>query len=110
MSRAHLLRPTARTAVAGLLGAAALSAGVALTATSGWLSVRASERKSALSMLIQHVLPILPVDRRMARLTVQTKLAAVNVGMAISTLHTDPVEAKVSMTAGALGRLVNAKQ
>ena len=51
MSRAHLLRPTARTAVAGLLGAAALSAGVALTATSGWLIVRASERPIILTLL-----------------------------------------------------------
>jgi thiol reductant ABC exporter CydC subunit len=50
-TRAGLLRPTARTTIAGLLGAAALSAGVALTATSGWLIVRASERPIILTLL-----------------------------------------------------------
>ena len=38
------LRPTRATVLGGLLGGAATSAGVALTATSGWLVVRASER------------------------------------------------------------------
>ncbi|HEY7718619.1 MAG TPA: thiol reductant ABC exporter subunit CydC, partial [Pedococcus sp.] len=51
MSATPLLRPTPRTAVAGLLGATALSAGVALTATSGWLIVRASERPVILTLL-----------------------------------------------------------
>ena len=51
MNRTQLLRPTARTALAGLLGGAALSAGVALTATSGWLIVRASERPIILTLL-----------------------------------------------------------
>jgi ATP-binding cassette, subfamily C, bacterial CydC len=51
VKRTHLLRPTARTTVAGLLGAAALSAGVALTATSGWLIVRASEQPIILTLL-----------------------------------------------------------
>jgi thiol reductant ABC exporter CydC subunit len=50
-SRTRLLRPTPRTALAGLLGGAALSAGVALTATSGWLIVRASERPVILTLL-----------------------------------------------------------
>ena len=51
VERTHLLRPTPRTAFAGLLGGAALSAGVALTATSGWLIVRASERPIILTLL-----------------------------------------------------------
>ncbi|MFC8501633.1 thiol reductant ABC exporter subunit CydC [Pedococcus sp. NPDC057267] len=42
---------TPRTVVAGVLGAAALSSGVALTATSGWLIVRASERPVILTLL-----------------------------------------------------------
>lgn len=51
MRRTRLLQPTGRTALAGLLGGAALSAGVALTATSGWLIVRASERPIILTLL-----------------------------------------------------------
>lgn len=46
-----LLRPTRATAVGGLLGGAAASAGIALTATSGWLVVRASERPVILTLL-----------------------------------------------------------
>lgn len=42
---------TPRIATAGLLGAAALSSGVALTATSGWLIVRASERPVILTLM-----------------------------------------------------------
>lgn len=42
---------TPRTVVAGVIGAAALSSGVALTATSGWLIVRASERPVILTLL-----------------------------------------------------------
>ncbi|MDR6863345.1 thiol reductant ABC exporter subunit CydC [Phycicoccus sp. 3266] len=42
---------TPRTVGAGVLGAAALSSGVALTATSGWLIVRASERPVILTLL-----------------------------------------------------------
>ncbi len=49
--RTPLLRPTGRIVTAGLLGGAALSAGVALTATSGWLIVRASERPVILTLL-----------------------------------------------------------
>jgi ATP-binding cassette, subfamily C, bacterial CydC len=44
-------RPSRRILVAGLLGAAALASGVALTATSGWLIVRASERPVILTLL-----------------------------------------------------------
>ena len=51
MSNAPLLRPTRRIVAAGLLGGAALCAGVALTATSGWLIVRASERPVILTLL-----------------------------------------------------------
>lgn len=40
-----------RTALAALLGAGALTSGVALTATSGWLVVRASERPIILTLL-----------------------------------------------------------
>ena len=42
---------TGRTLAAGVLGAAALSSGVALTATSGWLIVRASERPVILTLM-----------------------------------------------------------
>src|SRR5690349_21664069 len=42
---------TPRIVLAGVLGAAALSSGVALTATSGWLVVRASERPVILTLL-----------------------------------------------------------
>ena len=35
-------RPTRATVVGGLLGGAATASGIALTATSGWLIVRAS--------------------------------------------------------------------
>jgi ATP-binding cassette, subfamily C, bacterial CydC len=44
-------RPSRRTLGAGLLGAIALASGVALTATSGWLIVRASERPVILTLL-----------------------------------------------------------
>jgi ATP-binding cassette subfamily C protein CydC len=44
-------RPSVRILWAGLLGAAALASGVALTATSGWLIVRASERPAILTLL-----------------------------------------------------------
>lgn len=51
MTRLALLRPGWRTLVAGLLGGAALASGVALTATSGWLIVRASEQPVILTLL-----------------------------------------------------------
>ena len=38
------LRPTRATILGGLLGGAATASGIALTATSGWLIVRASEQ------------------------------------------------------------------
>ncbi|MGL4745521.1 MAG: thiol reductant ABC exporter subunit CydC [Dermatophilaceae bacterium] len=45
--------PVARaTLVAGLLGGAATASGIALTATSGWLVVRASERPVILTLLV----------------------------------------------------------
>lgn len=44
-------RLSPRIAVAGALGAVALGSGVALTATSGWLVVRASERPVILTLL-----------------------------------------------------------
>ncbi|MGL5849173.1 MAG: thiol reductant ABC exporter subunit CydD, partial [Phycicoccus sp.] len=40
------------TLVAGLLGGAATASGIALTATSGWLVVRASERPVILTLLV----------------------------------------------------------
>src|SRR4249919_2322325 len=43
--------PSARILAAGALGATALGSGVALTATSGWLIVRASERPVILTLL-----------------------------------------------------------
>ncbi len=46
-----VLRPTRATVLGGLLGGAATSAGIALTATSGWLIVRASERPVILTLL-----------------------------------------------------------
>ena len=48
---AGLPRPGRAALVAGLLGGAATSAGIALTATSGWLVVRASERPVILTLL-----------------------------------------------------------
>ena len=51
MTATSPFRPSRRTVVAGLLGGAALTAGVALTATSGWLIVRASERPVILTLL-----------------------------------------------------------
>jgi thiol reductant ABC exporter CydC subunit len=46
-----LLRPTAATIQGGLLGGAATASGIALTATSGWLIVRASEQPVILTLL-----------------------------------------------------------
>lgn len=46
-----LPRPGRAAVVGGLLGGAATSAGIALTATSGWLVVRASERPVILTLL-----------------------------------------------------------
>ena len=45
------LRPTRATIHGGLLGGAATAAGIALTATSGWLIVRASEQPVILTLL-----------------------------------------------------------
>ena len=45
------LRPTRRVVSAGLVGALALGCGIALTATSGWLIVRASEEPQILLLL-----------------------------------------------------------
>lgn len=45
------LRPTRATVLGGLLGGAATAAGIALTATSGWLIVRASEQPVILTLL-----------------------------------------------------------
>ena len=47
-----LLRPTRRTIIGGLLGGAATASGIALTATSGWLIVRASEEPVILTLLV----------------------------------------------------------
>jgi thiol reductant ABC exporter CydC subunit len=44
-------RPTPAIVIAGLIGGAAVASGVALTATSGWLIVRASERPIMLTLL-----------------------------------------------------------
>ncbi|HPB71594.1 MAG TPA: thiol reductant ABC exporter subunit CydC [Phycicoccus sp.] len=44
-------RPSPAIVVAGLLGGAATTSGIALTATSGWLIVRASERPVILTLL-----------------------------------------------------------
>jgi ATP-binding cassette, subfamily C, bacterial CydC len=46
------LRPTRATALGGLLGGTATASGIALTATSGWLIVRASERPVILTLLV----------------------------------------------------------
>lgn len=51
MSAGPVVRPTRATVLGGLLGGAATSAGIALTATSGWLIVRASERPVILTLL-----------------------------------------------------------
>lgn len=46
-----VVRPTRATVLGGLLGGAATTSGIALTATSGWLVVRASERPVILTLL-----------------------------------------------------------
>ena len=46
------LRPSPRILLAGLVGGAATASGIALTATSGWLIVRASERPVILTLLV----------------------------------------------------------
>ncbi|HET6967264.1 MAG TPA: thiol reductant ABC exporter subunit CydC [Ornithinibacter sp.] len=46
-----LLRPSRATLLGGLLGGAATASGIALTATSGWLVVRASEQPVILTLL-----------------------------------------------------------
>jgi len=51
VTRPGLRTVSRRTLVAGGIGAAALASGVALTATSGWLIVRASERPVILTLL-----------------------------------------------------------
>jgi ATP-binding cassette subfamily C protein CydC len=51
VARPGLRTVSRRTVVAGVIGAAALASGVALTATSGWLIVRASERPVILTLL-----------------------------------------------------------
>ncbi|GAA4713225.1 hypothetical protein GCM10025782_06770 [Pedococcus ginsenosidimutans] len=50
-TRPGLRTASRRTLIAGVIGAAALASGVALTATSGWLIVRASERPVILTLL-----------------------------------------------------------
>lgn len=52
MSSVVSLRPSPRTLLAGLVGGAATASGIALTATSGWLIVRASERPVILTLLV----------------------------------------------------------
>lgn len=47
-----LLRPTRQSIIGGLLGGAATASGIALTATSGWLIVRASEEPVILTLLV----------------------------------------------------------
>ena len=47
-----LLRPSRRTILGGLLGGAATASGIALTATSGWLIVRASEEPVILTLMV----------------------------------------------------------
>ncbi len=47
-----LLRPTRQTVIGGLLGGAATASGIALTATSGWLIVRASEEPIILTLMV----------------------------------------------------------
>lgn len=47
-----LLRPTRRTVTGALLGGAATASGIALTATSGWLIVRASEEPIILTLMV----------------------------------------------------------
>ena len=46
------LRPSPRILLAGVVGGAATASGIALTATSGWLIVRASERPIILTLLV----------------------------------------------------------
>ena len=49
---ATLLRPTRATLEGGMLGGLATASGIALTATSGWLIVRASEQPVILTLLV----------------------------------------------------------
>lgn len=46
------LRPSSRILLSGLVGGLATASGIALTATSGWLIVRASERPIILTLLV----------------------------------------------------------
>jgi len=52
MSSLQSLRPSPRILLSGLIGGAATASGIALTATSGWLIVRASERPIILTLLV----------------------------------------------------------
>lgn len=52
----HWLRPRPGVVTAGLVGALAAASGVALTATSGWLIVRASEQPVILTLIVAIVL------------------------------------------------------
>ena len=47
-----LIAPTRKTLIGGLLGGAATASGIALTATSGWLIVRASTEPIILTLLV----------------------------------------------------------
>ena len=47
-----ITRPSPKILLAGLIGGAATASGIALTATSGWLIVRASERPIILTLLV----------------------------------------------------------
>ncbi|MFL6081465.1 MAG: thiol reductant ABC exporter subunit CydC [Ornithinibacter sp.] len=47
-----MLRPTRQTIIGALLGGAATASGIALTATSGWLIVRASEEPIILTLMV----------------------------------------------------------
>lgn len=52
MTSVASLQPSPRILLAGLVGGLATSSGIALTATSGWLIVRASERPIILTLLV----------------------------------------------------------
>ena len=110
-----LLRPTRRTILGGLLGGAATASGIALTATSGWLIVRASEQPVILTLLtaivgrarLRHrptVLP-LPGAARVARRRPRRPRRAAHRGVRRArAAHPGPARAPVAVERAHRGR------
>src|SRR4249919_2687820 len=96
--------PSARILAAGALGATALGSGVALTATSGWLVVRASQQPVILTLLTAIVAVrafgiARPVFRYWERLTSHDAALAL-----LAERRTSTYQALVPLTPARLGR------